>query len=151
MTAPYIKLPGKHSGVFVLTTLWEGEDHLLLVDSNRMSESYRRFFYRDIQAFAICETAKGHITSGVLASLALPLGIPAFFVGFNAGVVLGALAVLFLLLALINYLRGPTCLCTVQTAVQNHRITSLNRVRVARKVLGLIQPKIEAAQAAPPP
>lgn len=147
MTAPYKRLSVKHTSAFTVTTLWESDDHLLLVDSNRISESYRRFFYRDIQAFVVCETATGHITSGVLAGLALPLGLSAFFVGLNAGIVLGTLSGLLLLSALINFLRGPTCLCSVQTAVQNHRIKCLNRLRVARRVLGRLQPKIEAAQA----
>ena len=150
MATPYKRLPGKNAGAFTLTTLWDGGDHLLLVESNRVSESYRRFFYHDIQAVVVCETKKAQVTSGVLAGLALAAGAPAFFVNFNLGVTLGVTSGILLMLALVNFLRGPTCLCTVQTAVQTQRLASLNRVRVARKVLAQIQPKIEAAQAEKP-
>src|SRR5437016_13358775 len=47
---PYRRLPGKQRGWIRKSSLWEGEDHLLLVRGTRFAEDYRRFYYRDIQA-----------------------------------------------------------------------------------------------------
>src|ERR1017187_936684 len=50
---PYRKLPGDFRGFFRRNTLWLGPDHLLLVDSTRFSETYKRFYLRDIQTVII--------------------------------------------------------------------------------------------------
>lgn len=150
MAAPYKRLPGRGSGLMTLNTLWEGDDHLLYVESNRMSESYRRFYFRDIQSIVICQTKRTQITSGVLFFLTLVLGLGAVAAGDVTGIVIGTLAGLFLLFAFINLILGPSCLCTIQTAVQTTPVSSLHRVRTARKVLAKIQLKIAAAQTEAP-
>jgi len=47
---------------------------------------------------------------------------------------------------LINNLLGPSCICSLRTAVQTEELSSLNRLRRARKVLNRIRPLIAAAQ-----
>lgn len=143
---PYKRLPGRSRQFFNAVTLWEGADHLLLVHSHGVTESYRRFFHRDIQAIVVCQTRNGLVQTVVLGLLGLALAAPAPFVGFEAAVAFGIFAGLFFLLALINFLRGATCRCTLRTAVQTQELPSLNRVRTARKVLTRIQPAIAAAQ-----
>ena len=46
----YSRLRGKKKGFFCIYTAWLGADHLLLIDSKRISEDYNRFYYSDIQA-----------------------------------------------------------------------------------------------------
>jgi hypothetical protein len=47
---------------------------------------------------------------------------------------------------LINNLLGPSCVCHLRTAVQTEELSSLNRLRRARKLLNRIRPLIAAAQ-----
>lgn len=145
---PYKRLPGRGSGVLNSATLWEGDDHLLLVESHRVSESYKRFFYRDIQAIVVCQTNAGLIISIVLAVMTLVLGISAIIVG---SIALGIATGFFLLLTAISFFAGPTCRCTLRTAVQSQPLSSLKRIRHARKALARLQPQIAAAQQQVPP
>jgi len=145
---PYKRLPGRHNGLFYVTSLWEAEDHLLLVESYRVSESYRRFFYRDIQAVVICRTVAGLVITIVMGVLAAGFGaLAALFEGPRVACVI--FAAVFLALAVLEILRGPTCRSTLRTAVQTQRLPSLGRLRVARKAILRIQSRIEAAQGQP--
>jgi hypothetical protein len=143
----YHRLPGRSRQFLNSSTLWEASDHLLQVQSHVVSESYRRFFFRDIQAVIICETKSGRAMTIVLAGLGAILCLPMPFVPMAGIIAFGSVAALFFLLALINFLRGPTCVCTLRTAVQTQELASLTRLKTARKVLGQLQPKIAAAQA----
>lgn len=147
---PYKRLPGRSSGFFNIATLWEADDHLLLVESSRISETYRRFFYRDIQAIVICETKTGLIVNAVLIVIGFIFGGAALAGTPETAAIFGTLSGLFFLGVLINTLRGPTCRCTLRTAVQTQKLPSLNRVPRARKILSRLQPQIAAAQPAPP-
>jgi hypothetical protein len=132
--------------MFNTGTLWEADDHLLLVQSHGYTEAYRRFFYRDIQAIVICRTKSGMVASLVFGLLAAALGVSAAFVAADAAIPLWFFAGAFLFIALVSLLRGPTCRCTLRTAVQTQELPSLHHLRTARKTLRRIQPKIEAAQ-----
>lgn len=146
----YKRLPGRNFLPFNSASLWEHEDHLLMVQSHFVFESYRRFFYRDIQAIIICRTKSGLFMSLVPGLIAGALGAPAPFFGLRAGIVLGVLAGLFLLVSLVQLARGPTCRCVLRTAVQTQELPSLGRLRAAHRVLRRIQPKIVSVQQAPP-
>ncbi len=145
-TRPYKRLPGRSSGILNSTTLWQGDDHLLFVQTIGVTESYRRFFYRDIQAFVVCKTHTGRTTSIILAVLTLLCGLPAFFVGPELAIGLGILAGILLIATLITLALGPTCRCELRTAVQTQVLPSLNRLRKARKALLRLQPVIAEAQ-----
>lgn len=142
----YHRLPGRSRQFLNASTLWEGPDHLLQVQSHVVAESYRRFFFRDIHAVVICETKNGRVMTIVLGVLGGLLCLPMPFVPLAATIVLGIVAALFFLLAVGNFFRGPTCVCSLRTAVQTQELPSLNRLKTARKVLASLQPKIIAAQ-----
>ncbi len=142
----YHRLPGRGRQFLNSSTLWEAADHLLLVQSHLVSESYRRFFFRDVQALVVCETKSGLVMTIVLAALGALACVPMAFVPDGWWMAFVALALLFFLPALINFLRGPTCRCTLRTAVQTQDLPSLNRLKIARKVLARLQPKIAAVQ-----
>lgn len=127
-------------------TLWDGGDHLLMVESHLVSESYRRFYYKDIQAIVICRTQTGMIIGAVTVALGLIMGASAFFTPTVFSYFLGTMAVLFLIIGGLILLQGPTCRCVLRTAVQTQELTSLSHVRKAVKVLRKLQPIITAAQ-----
>jgi hypothetical protein len=140
-------------GVFALMfrgrriQLWQGEEHLLLVEWDGSREFYKRFHYRDIQAIIVRKTMDGKILNIVLGgvvALFIALAIPASDVGFR--IFLLVLAGIFGLVLLINALAGPTCQCQVRTAVQTEDLPSLNRLKRARKVIARLRPLIATAQ-----
>ncbi len=139
----YRKLSGPSS--FSNQRLYAGSDHLLAVDG-QYEEEYRRFFYKDIQAFIIARTRQADISSGVLlcilafASFMVLSEDQAFQIG---GYIIGAP---ILILLVIHLLIGPTCDCRVKTAVQIERLRSLGSRRKARRVVGKLSQRIHEAQ-----
>ena len=59
---PYLALPGRgiYSHISIVSTtvcrLYLADDHLLQVAQDRLTETYLRFYFRDIQAFLIRRT-----------------------------------------------------------------------------------------------
>src|ERR1039458_6784497 len=75
---PYRKLPGSRRGMFFGSSVWMGPDHLLLVKSQRFQEEYKRFYFRDVQAIAVADAPRFHISSRAVALAALWLVAFAF-------------------------------------------------------------------------
>jgi hypothetical protein len=168
-TTPYIKLPGRglrhpmfafaNAARAVSATrcrLWLGPDHLLSVDSTIASESYRRFYFRDIEAFIVRRTVRRQVWNWVLLVLILISAGP-FAIAWRSdgegGFLVAAICIasFWLVFMLINTLRGATCQTHIRTAVQLERLPSLSRLPVARKVLARLQPLIIATQGAATP
>ena len=160
----YRRLPGRGATPTSYARLYLGPDHLLQVASNGYSETYKRFYFRDIQAIIFRKTKWGLFWSCVLGGLALPGAIVAIWFISPLGptsdpnrVMLSiawlGVATLFGLPLLVNIFAGPTCVCHVQTAVQTEKIPSLNRLKRARKILTQLKPLIGTVQGtlAPPP
>lgn len=142
----YQRLPGIGRGLFQYARLWAASDHLLLVvNLLGVTESYRRFFFRDIHAIILCRTAAGTVWSIVLGSLVAGLVAASVFAG-DAAVVFWIPAAVLFVAFLVNLLRGPTCRCVVRTPVQTVELTPLHRLRSARKTIARLRPRIEAAQ-----
>lgn len=159
--AKYIKLPGRGrrgSALFsyARSRLWLGEDHLLNVDFTVASEEYRRFYFRDIEAFVIRRTG-GRQGWNWFFGVMLALTAGPFLAAWNSqgegGFLIAALVSLALwgTLILVNSLRGATCQTHIRTAVQLEQLPSLGRLPMARRVLERVQPLIVAAQGAATP
>ncbi len=155
----YWKLPGVARDAFTLVNrgrnyLFLGKDHLLMIANSWFSETYKRFYYRDIQAIVLTKTMTGKIYNSVYGGTAAFFGIlMAIGVGFwgwrEVGIVVTAIFMgIFVMILLINTLLGATCVTTLQTAVHTERLPSLGRLRSARKALHLIQAKVEEVQGA---
>ena len=149
MSAPaitYTKVPGLGTGVFEYSRLYVGPDHLLLVGSMAWNESYRRFYFRDIQAVIIRPSVWGKIQNALWALMLFLAAIIAIQVSDVGAVIAWIIASLFALGLVINSLRGPTCVCYIQTAVQTTKLSPLDRVRRAQKFLTQLKPLIAAVQ-----
>jgi hypothetical protein len=156
-TIPYTKLPGSGvsskgvtliSAARVTCSLWLGDDHLLQVESTGgYSESYKRFYFRDIQALTLRKTKKWFATNlvlGVLTGLFLLWALAAKTpVG---SIVLYIFTTCFGIFLLANFLLGATCTCHLKTAVHLEQLPSLRRRRHALKVLAQLQPLVAAVQ-----
>ncbi len=155
--APYTKLPGRglRRAVFAISAtrcrLWLAADHLLAVDYTIASEEYRRFYFRDIEAFIVRRTAHRQVWNWILGTLLL-LSAGPFFIAWRSegsgGFLIAALsfAAFWSVFLLINTFRGPTCQTHIRTAVQLEQLPSLGRLGAARKVLALVQPLVIEAQ-----
>jgi hypothetical protein len=150
----YKRLPGKgpRRGGFLTVSfsrcsLHLGDDHLLSVDNNGFSEDYKRFYFSDIQAIITRRTGRGATWSIVLAFMIACSLLGALFLEKEAvRIFFWVLSGAFLVFLLVNALRGPTCACHIITAVQEDQLPSLNRLRVARKVIETLRPAIEKVQ-----
>jgi hypothetical protein len=157
----YQRLPGRgmrREGTVVAAshsfcTLWLGRDHLLCIESQGgYTESYKRFYYRDIQAIVVRRTStyrNWNIALGSLTGFFLLLTVVS-----GAEVlawVFGTVAACLLAGWLLHAWRGPTCKCQLQTAVQTDDLPSLTRLRTADRVLDRLRPLIEATQGPVPP
>lgn len=126
--------------------LWQEDDALLYVNSSRFSERYRRYRFRDIQAF-------------VLTEYPLWNGWKACWVGGTGGLtaMLGALPPqwwkLFALLpgvffvwAIVYMARGRRCRLAMHTAVSTVTLEAVKTARQARVALPELRRLTEEAQ-----
>jgi hypothetical protein len=142
----YRKLTRMRSGLGTRTQLWLGPDHLLHVNSTGYTESYRRFYLRDIQSLLIVHTALRTYVAVAFAALLLIV----FLIVRSAGGGLVGYAItggLFLPFFLWNHLLGAGCRVVIITAVQQENVRALSRLPKTRRVLAELRPLIEAAQA----
>jgi hypothetical protein len=142
---PYVKLRGTGSNFVERISLYLAPDHLLQVSSAGYSESYLRFYFRDIQAITVRKTSYGlifNIVWGVLAALFLALAVDSTEAAIAWGIVGG----IFLGLLLMNFFAGPTCVCEIQTAVQKRKLGAVTRLRRAQRFIEQIRNQIQPAQ-----
>ena len=151
----YIWLAGSHGS---RGSLWQGKDHLLVIEGRGwylpVSEIYRRVDYSNVQALSVVPTT-GYVWQAVAFGLgALLFGLLSFFsrdsepfLRISLGLPAALLAVLFV----VHLVRGPTCACTLQTAVQVLRLRPLNRKRIATPVMEQLEMLCRQHQGAMPP
>jgi hypothetical protein len=149
-------------GSFSCSSLWLGNGHLLYVKGNGvlvpLTEEYLRFELRRIHGIALIRTQTGTVKNIVCGLMVAAFGIATVASAWNwsRGASPGVWAFFTLCFALmatgwtvglvINWLRGPTCLVTVQTPVRCERLRPLRRLRIAERVLAELGPAIDQAQ-----
>ncbi|MCP4691757.1 MAG: hypothetical protein GY859_27165 [Desulfobacterales bacterium] len=143
----YKKLPGKRRSIAGTHTLWAGPDHLFSVTTTMGSESYKRFYYQDIQAVVSRKTVRGKVLNAIFGIGAPPLFLLEYQIGLrDGGWFFMGLAVFWLILLMVNLFRGPTCETFLHTAVQKESLPCLNRLKYVRKFIRILQPTIEETQ-----
>jgi hypothetical protein len=126
-------------------SLYQADDHLLLVEGSYMEE-YRRFYFRDIKA-ALMRPRPSHAVAGFLLVLAV-LGLGLLF---QAGDVNEMAWVSYLLgfaffgRLLYVLFTGGYCEFYLNTAAQQTRIVGVGNVAKARKITALIAEQTHAS------
>jgi hypothetical protein len=144
----YIRLPGGAISLRTRARLYMGKDHLLSLLNTGYTESYKRFYFKDIQAIVAQKTGDGTLWSivhaiftvaWILIALIIDEPVLSFVFGWiPAGI--------FLVLFLGNLLSGPTCVSYIYTAVTKEKLRSLSRLRKAQSVMNTLRPFIDNAQ-----
>lgn len=150
----YKRLPGRgpRRGGFISISLsrcslYLADDHVLAVESTGFSEDYKRFYFSDIQAIITRKTRRGAFWSTILAlMIACSLMGALYLEAGSLHIFFWILSGTFLAFLLVNTFRGPTCICHIKTAVQQDQLPSLNRLRIARRVIEMFRPAIERVQ-----
>jgi len=143
----YKRLPGKKKNFLVgKYTLWLAADHILHIYARFGFEDYKRFYVADIQAITVQKTAAGWIQNLVFGILAALFGFLLLWVDGYGKIFPGIMTVALFLVLILNWLRGPTCKSTLQTAVQTEVLHSLHRLRTALKVMDRLKDLIHRVQ-----
>jgi len=145
---PYRRLPGTHRGPIARATAWAGDDHILLVEGSRTSETYKRVYFRDVQALMITKRNRFILqTPWLLAPVALLIGGFALPTPWRAT---GGLVAALVLAGILVYLYVAgiffSCRFYIATAVGNVKVASVFRVWQARRFHAKVGPLIVAAQ-----
>jgi hypothetical protein len=139
-------------GLLGSASYWLGPDHLLIVSTSSYTESYRRFFFNDIQAIVCQHTVRAKAWSVALAAcvvVSLGLSLALYLQGGDALIWMFFCLLAFLvagILLLINALRGPSCVAHISTAVQTTPLPYVSRWRRAQRLVNELKPRIEASQ-----
>ena len=119
-------------GLAVYAKLYQGADHYLQVSSTGFTESYKRFYFRDIQAI-ILERKRGRLWWSLLFALLVYLFAAAATVSsYLAAAFHWTTASVFFIALVVNWALGPACACYIRTAVQTERLRTLTRLRTGR-------------------
>lgn len=148
---PYKRVPGLGIEVYQYARLYIAADHLMLVGLSAWNESYRRFFFRDIQAFVIRKTQWGILYSALWLLGFFSFAAVALMLEDVGAVFFWCVASVFLIGLVVNIVRGPTCSCYVKTAVQTTRIAPLSRIKGSQRFLEQLKPLLAQAQGSPAP
>jgi hypothetical protein len=143
----YKRLPGKKKNFLVgKSTLWLAADHVLHIYARFGFEDYKRFYFADIQAITVQKTLGGWVLNLVFGILGAFFGISLLWADGLAKIFPGIMTVALFLGLILNWLRGPTCKTTLQTAVQTEALPSLHRLRTALKVMDRLKALIHRVQ-----
>ena len=154
MQTEYKRLPGTGYAFlgFGRSSLWLGEDHILMIVRRGYVEDYKRFYFRDICTILIQRTGL-YLALNAVLGLLLSVFLFLHFLGFIqwhwSGPEHIALAIptsALLLLLLVNTVKGPTCVTKLGTAVHAVTIPSMNRLRQSLRVVANVRKKIEETQ-----
>jgi len=123
-----------------------GQDHLLHIATGIFVEEYKRFYFRDIQSLTVHQSRSWTVANIVLAVLGVGFG--ALIVAFEdlVRIVAGTITIALFVILLVNYIRGPGCVCYIQTAVQKQKLRSISRINKAQKIMDFLKPTILRSQ-----
>jgi len=145
----YRRLPGRAVGLISSHTLHLAEDHLLYAEQPWFYQMYTRFYFRDIQSIVISDSTTFvglNIFLGGIFTLSTVLALLFYSNVPPLSYFIGVLALTFLILFIINLIKGPTCKFAIHTRVNRKHITSLSRKRNAYRVLPIIEQHIRTHQ-----
>mgnify|MGYP001546421120 CR=1 FL=1 len=146
----YKKFPFKKRKLVGASRLWIGPDHLLLVDSTGISETYRRFFYKDIQAVNLVKKNSNHykmialllftVLSGIAAVVSWKYYFPPGLVIFC---IIGPVLAVYTVRQII---KGPACDCWVYSSVQKEKLLPVGTMKAGKRFIDFLLPRVEQVQ-----
>ena len=142
------RLPGRGLSLFTPSVLWAGPDHLVLVKRTGYTETYKRFYYADIQAIILQVNRHRLYWSLVFAVPLVMSMLWLLFADHTQTVAAGLMASIWGSFLLVNAARGPCCVFRVQTRINEERISMISRLRAGLKARRIIAERIEAVQGA---
>ena len=146
-TTNYQRRPGRGNQLSGYYRLYRGDDHLLQVAFAGFSERYKRFYFRDIQAFVVTPSNAWVVTLSICAIGFILMLLSAFAIGDTVGYgVFGTLAGFFLIATVWQTIAGQSCRCYVRTAVQMELLPSVSSLRRATRLMAVLQPLIAVSQ-----
>jgi hypothetical protein len=147
----YTKLTPRSRSLGGHTQLWLAPDHILLLTSTRFSEDYKRFSISDIQSIVVTELPP-RLALPIVMILAALVWISLSFAvdSRSAKWFFEITGVLALLWPFVDLARGPRCRSYLHTRVSRELLEPVNRMRTARRFLGVVRPIVEAVQGALP-
>src|SRR5664280_2857104 len=107
-TNGYSRIPGAGAlALWASTTAWLGADHVLVAIRALFSETYKRFYLRDVQAVIVRRTTD-YVAWNVLSVMAL---VGMFGVLWASEGHIASLAIMLVLVGVfvVNIAMGPTC------------------------------------------
>ncbi|MCC6231996.1 MAG: hypothetical protein IT580_05100 [Verrucomicrobiales bacterium] len=132
--------------------LWDGGDHLLIIEDNGYAERYRRVRYQEVEVLQHWPTsdylqAAVLLALGAVGYLALAGWLYQTTDGDSLAIGPAAIFGVSLVLALASHLvRGPTTRVRLRTRVQVIELPVLGRRRLADRVLPRLRARISSAQ-----
>ena len=138
------KLVQRGSGLLGRYWIYQGSDHLLLLEQILFVQSYYRFFFRDIQGIMMRKTDRFWAGNLVIAFGFFLAAIRIY--ERKAGPWTIILIILFGLFALRHFIRGMTCKISIITEVQKKKLGGVQPLRKWRAMKKFLVPIIEDQQ-----
>jgi hypothetical protein len=150
MAKTYRAIPGIGTGRFSLQVamrnrMYQGPDHLLIVQSTGYTEEYRRIFYRDIRYVDVRPSQRQIWLGVVQLSCIIVLGLLLYVLPLALGLFFMAP---FVIALIFNLVSGPSCDCYVTTGVQTLKIPTPRRRNKVALFIAFLREKAEAPPAA---
>ena len=142
----YRRLPGKRRLPLWSDSLWLGPDHMLAVKSKWVTENYKRFYYRDIQAIIIRGIDHWKTISIILGSVSAIFFLFMLVQDGGWAIFFGVVSGLFLPLFLYYLIWGANCESYIKTAVQIERLPALYRLKTSKRAMNILLERIDGAQ-----
>ena len=123
-----------------------GRDHLLHISTGIFVEEYKRFYFRDIQSLMINQSKSWIVVNIILAVLMAGLIFLTVAFGDLVRLIGGIIALIMFVMLVVNLIRGPGCVCYIQTAVQKQKLRSVSRIKKAQQIMVSLKPIILRSQ-----
>jgi hypothetical protein len=131
------------------TQLWMAPDHLLLVQSLRIVERYKRFAFRDIEAIVITDAADAWGLRALAILAAAGWGSIGLAVSsYGARAFFWVTALIGVAFVVLDIARGPRRKCVLKTAITSEQLRPVSRKKIADEFLAVVSQAVESVQGA---
>ncbi|SJZ38041.1 hypothetical protein SAMN02745119_00349 [Trichlorobacter thiogenes] len=154
MTSPaqpikYRRIARGSIAMIMRCSLWLGDDHLLSVKSTGYTEDYVRIYLKDLKGI-VSQRTKTWMLLNILLGIVVGLcGIVILNTNdiFSGGTIaLFIVGTPFLIVFLVNLLKGPTCKTNLLTPLGLVDIPALQRTRKVTRLIQELRPLVAAQQ-----